>query len=46
MKISKEEFYSKCSTEYLKNLLTWDLLGENKRIIRDILETRKKTLDK
>lgn len=48
MKISAEEFYERCSTEYLESLLEWQLSGENRRIIKDILEVRKgeKTLDK
>jgi hypothetical protein len=38
-----QEFYEKCSTSVLKNLLeNWseDLSGEYKRIIQDILDER------
>jgi hypothetical protein len=42
MEMTKEEFYASCSTPYLQNLIdTWDIPGENKRIIEDVLETRK-----
>lgn len=41
MKISPQEFYETCSTQCLEYVLHMEPSGENKRIIRDILETRK-----